>query len=997
MSKSSGDHRLGGAEIQRTRQRDLRQIKEQKRDIQELQGIVQQQGDEIALLRSEVEEVQEVAQPWDDDYGAFQEGMEGPEGTPGQHSSEGDDTLTLQMILAYPGNLVHLLDETTLSRIGESVEREYQLDEMSRKEWLTCAKEALKIATQKMPEKKMTPYAGASNIRFPLLTSACMQFNARAYPAIVRGDEVVDAKPLGRDDDGMKAKRAQRTSSFANDQLIYRCTEWQSGTDAMLIGLPAIGKAFRKVYWSAALNRPRLDYVSALDVCVAHTAPSLDLAPRITHILKKYPYEAEQLMRGDIWIEHDLRVATDDSQAPVDYLEQCRWEDLDEDGLSEPYIVTIHKETRKVVRIDPAFDVGDVKMSAPDEDDEEPRVLSINRQLHWVDYDFMPDPEGGFYAIGFGQLLSSLGAAIDTTINELLDAGHLANTLTGFMGAPVRTRSGDMELKPNTLKTLPGITGKITDSLHIIQFPGPNPALMNLLEFLIETAKDITSVKDVLTGDAPGTQPATSTLALIEQGLQVFSAIYKRYYRALTRETQLLYELNKRYLSVEDYNKFLDANPPQASINEANATGPQGVPPVANAPSPESGLAPSLQGSGEVIPFPNASPASMPGAGGAVAGGPTGAMPSGPQPPASLPPAPGSAGSPNGGVDMPMGPAPQMPPQGPSAPMGGPPPGLQAALAANMPQQPEVFDPVVDFNADDMDVRPVADPSAVTEMQRLGKANYLMQWKGDPGVDQNELNKRAWEAAQLPDIEKLIAPPNPLMEQQSQAQVQQVVGEARKVNAEAMLIEAQVPGAQIEPQIRMAEASRAQADAQAKQYDAQAKMADTQAKMAELEHRKAELALTARQHDREDMKLQLEMGRHALEERRHALEEHRTAIDEAERGSKLDLEHGKLEDARERTTLERIKVLGDQKLGREATIQQLRQIITEADNKRADREQKAKDAEADRALKRDEMKHDVKLREKDIEAKERVAKEGNKLKAEVAKVAARNKPKPAPK
>jgi chaperonin GroES len=924
------------------------------------------------------------------DFKEFYDAAAG-DGLPGDYNE--DASLTVEMILAWQGNVAELLDDNVLDRIGKQVVSEYELDKSSRQDWEDMAQEALKLATQKKPETKNTPYPGASNVKYPLLTQACIQFAARAAPALMRGDEVVDAKINGQDQDGEKLKRANRTSAFANHQLMYQCTEWEPGTDTLLHALPAIGHGFRKVYWDATLGRVRLDFVSAMDVVVACDAPSLELAPRITHVLKKYPYEVERLTRGEqpIWRPHDYSKDPGDSQKPCEYLEQCRYEDLDDDGLSEPYIVTVHKDSGEVVRIDPAYDVEDVQVTPRESETGEqyPQVISIKRLLPWVDYMFLPDPCGGYYGMGFGQLLAPISAVIDTTINELIDAGHLANTNTGFLGSQVKTRSGELTLHPNKFKVLPGASN-VREAIHRMEFPGPNQTLFALLEFLITTAKDITSVKDVLTGEAPGTQPATSTLALIEQGLQVFSAIYKRVYRAETREFELLYRLNARYLSVEEYNRFLDAQPPMPEVNPQAGSGlptPESAPQAGNQPPLAGGAPPASAQApmGQVVPFPTPQGAGsqQPGAGG---------LPPGVTPP---PGDPAAAGFGNPSVGQPpfnpeMGGA--VPPMSPALPpMQG-----MGALQGALPQPAPQYDPAQDFDLSDLDVRPVADPNAVTETQRLAKINFLLQFLGNPNVDQAEIVKRAMEDSRMVEPEKLMAKPNPLMDAQAQAQVNQVQGEARKVHAEASLLEAQAMGAQAEPALRQAEMGLKQQEMVGKQADAQAKAAEAQMRQAELAFREREVALAEHAAMLAERKCNYEERQISLEEARHMLEEHRTALDEAERGEKLALEHKKCDIEYERTTLERIKVLGEQKLGKDATVNELRKILADAEAKKADREQAKQEGDKDRKLEEKKMEHDVKLKEKDIEAKKEVAEHNNKLKAEVAKVAARNKPKPKP-
>lgn len=457
----------------------------------------------------------------------------------------------LQQIAGYDGNLVDVLDEKQLATLGVETIEEFEIDKASRKDWEESAERSLKLAKQKR-DAKMTPWPNASNINYPAMMVAAMQFNARALPAIVRNNEVLMAKIVGDDPLEFKAQRARRMSDFSNNQLLNECEEWEPGTDTLLMALPIVGAGFRKVSWDSVLGRPRLDYASALKVYAANDAPSFDQAPRVTQTFDRYPYQIRQMIKAGTWEEFDYLRDSSDTQKPCDFLEQHRYMDLDEDGLDEPYIVTVHKESSKVVRIDAAFDPRDIRVG------EVGDVEAITRFLPWVDYGFLPDPEGGVYAMGFGSLLESLQAAIDTSLNQMMDAGHLANAPGGFIGQGLNIRGGTYRVEPNTFKIINASADDIRKAIYTHQFPGPSPVLFQLVDLLLAAAKDITAVKDVLTGEAPSQQPATSTLALIEQGLSVFTAIYKRIYRSLRKEYQLLWRLNARYLSPEKYKAVLD-------------------------------------------------------------------------------------------------------------------------------------------------------------------------------------------------------------------------------------------------------------------------------------------------------------------------------------------------------------------------------------------------------------------------------------------------------
>lgn len=564
----------------------------------------------------------------------------------------------LDEILAHEGNLTEACDEKELVTYGADVCREAMLDDAQRKDWKEVAEKAMADAKQKR-EVKTYPFTNAANIKYPLLTVASIQFAARAYPALVRGDEVVMAKPAGADPQGLKVARGNRAAAFVNDQLMYQCDEWEPGTDHLLHVLPIVGSGFRKVTWDTKLQRPKLRLGSALDVLVPIDATCADEAPRLTQIVEKFPFEVRRLIKSGAWEEHTFDDKGDsDSQKPVKYYEQLRFCDMDGDGLDEPYVMTVHCESEKVVRIDPAFDREDLAVS------QKGGIEAIDRTNPWIDYQFMPDPEGGPYGVGFGQLCNDLSETINAALNQMTDAAKLANIQGGFVSGGLGLRSGQMRFQPGEYKVLNVPADQLRNAIYTPDFKGPSPVTFQLLDMLLAAAKDITAVKDVLTGEAPSQQPATSTLALIEQGLSVFTGIHKRIYRSLRREYRAVWKLNARYLPPEKYQRFIDWQPPEMQP----------------------------QGGGQ--------PTGMPG----------------------MPPQ-----------------QPQMPPE------------------AMQPPTPEA-----DFALDDMDVRPVADPSQATSMQRMARAQAEMQLgAGDPAIDQVELKRRAFQALGSQDVDKLFVKGTP--------------------------------------------------------------------------------------------------------------------------------------------------------------------------------------------------------------------------------------------
>ena len=332
-------------------------------------------------------------------------------------------------------NVGELLDDDKLADIGKRVVEEAEIDDRSRDDWRRDAEEGMKAALQAATVKNW-PFENSANIKYPLITVAALQFNARAYPAIVADDRPVKAKVFGADPEGQKRQRAERVSEHMSYQLMEEMVEWEGDTDTLLMQVPIVGDAFRKVYYDASLGRNRSEMVPAVDLIVNQSVRSLEEAPRVTHRLMRYPQEIEEKKRAGIWLDVEIPVpmsADGDKDAPREFYEQHRFMDLDEDGYGEPYIVTVHKESAKVVRIVANYGPDDIEFN-----DDATRIVRIAKQDYFVQYPFIPDPGGGFYGIGFYRLLKSLNEAINTALNQMFDAGTLQNAGGGFIGSGVR-------------------------------------------------------------------------------------------------------------------------------------------------------------------------------------------------------------------------------------------------------------------------------------------------------------------------------------------------------------------------------------------------------------------------------------------------------------------------------------------------------------------------------------------------------------------------------
>jgi chaperonin GroES len=481
-------------------------------------------------------------------------------------------------------NIADKQKSDVISDLTTKVIEGYKLDLDSRKDWEALNTQIIDLA--KLLVKKKT-YAGevVANVKYPLIINACIQFAARAYPEIVKGNDVVKGKVIGNDPDNLKFERAQRISKFMSFQILNEMLDWEEGVDQLLFTLPAIGCAFKKSYFNSIDRQNVSEMVFADDLVVNYFATSLEKAPRITHRIYLYQNEIVERINSGLFTKFaiaELGQATSDKTSNTDeetphlFLEQHRWYDLDGDGYQEPYIVTVHYETQKLVRISPRFATDGVIRNDND------AIIKINPEHYFTRYIFMPSIDGGFYGMGFGSLLMSTNSAINTIINQLLDAGTLSNRQSGFLGRGLKLGRGkSIQLKSGEWKSVE-VTG---DDLKKNVFPmptrQPSTTLFQLLGLLITAGKELASMTEILAGNSPGANvPAESVLALIEQGLQVYSAIHKRLYRSHYKEFSKIRRLNALYLDQMTYSTVLDD--PQANIQADFATRDFDVVPVAD-------------------------------------------------------------------------------------------------------------------------------------------------------------------------------------------------------------------------------------------------------------------------------------------------------------------------------------------------------------------------------------------------------------------------------
>jgi chaperonin GroES len=470
---------------------------------------------------------------------------------------EGMNLEDLLFVASQPDLLEYLSDER-VDELGVIAKDGYDIDHASLTEWRDELKKIRDMANS--PKAKKTyPWPGASNVRYPLIISSAWQFNARAYPAIVNMGTPVLAKVIGSDENSQKQLRADRVSRHMSWQLTEEMTEWDEDMDRLLLTLPIDGCVFKKIYFDENLTRN----VSEMVICdnLVVNANTMDLAscPRISQRFSLYPHEIkERINSGDYRdVEDNYGVELEDErdQTPINFIEQHTYIDLDGDGYPEPYIITCTEDEGTVARISANFTAKGILA------DEEGNVVAIKPIRYFVKYECFPDPSGCYYGKGFGALLLPLNDSVDSTINMLLDAAHLANTGGGFVANQFRLESGSLKFTPGKWQKVDTAGFPMKDAIMPLPVPDPSPVLFQLLGMLIESAKEIGSTQDVMTGGAPGANtPATTTLAIIEQGMKVYTAIFKRIYRAMKAELDLLFILNATHVDPGVYKTILDTD-----------------------------------------------------------------------------------------------------------------------------------------------------------------------------------------------------------------------------------------------------------------------------------------------------------------------------------------------------------------------------------------------------------------------------------------------------
>lgn len=468
-------------------------------------------------------------------------------------------------------NLTSRFDDEDLQKIGSFVLEGFKIDKGSRTSWEKRMEAALNLALQ-LQEVKTFPWPGASNVKFPLVTVAAIQWHSRAYPLMVAGPDLVKTQVAGPDPEGKLRERADRVSSYMSYQLLEEMPEWEGETDRGLLQLPIIGCAFKKTYYSGALARATSELVSAKNFVINYYAKSIETSQRHTHIIPLYRNDIYEKCRLGTWRNvleeswysqlpqpavnsapaqgEDRRTgqtppAQSDFTTPFNFLEQYVKIDLDGDGYAEPYIITVEESSGFVCRIVFNSEPSQVFRTSDN------KILRIQEDVTFTKLGFIPSPDGGFYDIGFGLLLGPINQSVDALINQLIDSGTLATTAGGFLGRGIKMRSGEQTFRPFGWQRVDSTGEDLAKGIYPFPVREPSNVLYMLLSLLIDYTNRISGSTDIMVGVNPGQNtPAATSQLMAEQGSKINSAIFKRVWVGFKEEFSKLYLLNRKYTPV---------------------------------------------------------------------------------------------------------------------------------------------------------------------------------------------------------------------------------------------------------------------------------------------------------------------------------------------------------------------------------------------------------------------------------------------------------------
>jgi hypothetical protein len=458
----------------------------------------------------------------------------------------------------HSSNLAEIIDEQELGQIGSELVDNYLEYRSSRQDWETTYTNGLDLLGFKY-ERRTEPFRGASGVTHPVLAESVTQFQSQAYKELLPADGPVRTQIIGAITPE-RLDQAGRVKDFMNYEIMDVMKEYEPEFDQMLFYLPLSGSTFKKVYYDELLGRAVSKFIPAEDLVVPYSATSLEDAEAVIHAIKISANDLRKQQVSGFYRDVELgepAIQTDQLQEKKQKLEGIRVERQDDiytllechvyldlegfedkdpqtgepTGIKLPYVVTIEESSREVLSIRRNYSETD------------PKKNKIN---YFVHFKFLPGL--GFYGFGLIHMIGGLSRTATSALRQLLDAGTLANLPAGFKMRGIRVRDDAQPLQPGEWRDVDAPGGNIKDNFMALPFKGPDQTLLQLMGIVVQAGQRFASIADSQVGEGNQQAAVGTTLALLERGSRVMSAIHKRIYASLKQEFKLLANVFKTYL-----------------------------------------------------------------------------------------------------------------------------------------------------------------------------------------------------------------------------------------------------------------------------------------------------------------------------------------------------------------------------------------------------------------------------------------------------------------
>ncbi len=446
-------------------------------------------------------------------------------------------------------NLAEEMPDRELGRIASELLGEFDANKASRQEWEDAYANGLELLGFSY-EERTQPFRGATGVTHPLLAEAATQFQAQAFNELLPASGPVRTAIIGNET-REKQQQSDRVRQFMNYYITNVMEEYTPELDQMLFYLPLAGSTFKKIYYDETMDRAVSKFVPVEQLVVPYETSDLETCPNITQVLRMSLNDLRKKQVSGFYLDMDVLPAQADlgsvgseieridgvSPSQIDYdctLLECHvdldlegYEDTDDDGeptgIKVPYVVTISQDNGQILSIRRNYN----------EDDENKKKIQ-----YFVHYKFLPG--FGFYGLGLIHTIGGLSRTATAALRQLIDAGTLSNLPAGFKARGLRIRDDDDPLQPGEFRDVDAPGGAIRDSLMPLPFKGPDQTLFNLLGFVVDAGRRFATITDMKVGDGNQQAAVGTTLALIEQGSRVMSAVHKRLHYAMRIEFKIL-------------------------------------------------------------------------------------------------------------------------------------------------------------------------------------------------------------------------------------------------------------------------------------------------------------------------------------------------------------------------------------------------------------------------------------------------------------------------